>query len=323
MESSWLAGQMYQDSNLIVFINVLLQQLGLPLPSVPIMVLAGSQVKGMGSLGILLVVAISASLLADWLWYQAGRKFGYKVLALLCRLSINPTSCVTHTEARFTKWGLWSLVFGKFIPGFSTIAPPVAGAVGIPLGAFLGASAIGAGLWAGLALLAGHVFHMEITDTLLRLSNYGVHLITLVVFLFVAWITWKFYQKWRFERLSRMHHVSAQEVLVALAGPRPPHILDLRKPEVVAETGCIPGARITSCKEIGAAMAQVDKNYPIITLCACPQDATAVQAAHSLKQLGYTDVHPFRGGFESWKEMAANNPAFSPALLAPVLPLMR
>src|SRR5947209_463217 len=131
-----------KDDGLLVFINVFLQQIGLPIPSVPTMMLTGSKASAAGLLWLLLA-AVLASLIADWIWYRAGRMFGYRVLTLLCKMSINPSSCVNQTESRFTRWGIWSLVFGKFIPGFSTVAPPVAGALGMPLAPFLIASAVG------------------------------------------------------------------------------------------------------------------------------------------------------------------------------------
>jgi membrane protein DedA with SNARE-associated domain len=136
MDSTWINNFLQQDSNLLVFVNVLLQQLGLPVPSVPTMVLAASQSTGLFALATMLLAAVVASLIADWIWYAAGRKFGYRVLALLCKMSINPSSCVNQTEARFNKWGVWSLVFGKFIPGFATVAPPVAGALGMAPSSF-------------------------------------------------------------------------------------------------------------------------------------------------------------------------------------------
>ena len=129
MDSTWITPLLQHDSHLLVFANVFLQQLGVPVPSVPTMVLAGSQSTGLPALVGILLAAVLASLLADWIWYQAGRKYGYRVLSLLCKMSINPSSCVNQTEARFTRWGVWSLVFGKFIPGFATVAPPVAGAI--------------------------------------------------------------------------------------------------------------------------------------------------------------------------------------------------
>ena len=125
VELSQISQAVQQDAVTVVFVNVLLQQVGLPVPAVPTLLLAGSLAATPGHLGQVLAAAIVASLIADWLWYRAGKFFGYRALAGLCKLSINPASCVSQTEARFIRWGVSSLVVAKFIPGFSTVAPPI------------------------------------------------------------------------------------------------------------------------------------------------------------------------------------------------------
>ncbi|KAB2965774.1 DedA family protein, partial [Zoogloea sp.] len=143
MDIAQLQQTLQRDAVTVVFLNVLLQQLGLPVPAVPTLLLAGSLTAGPGQLGAMLAAATLASVLADWLWYGMGRRFGYRVLAGLCRLSINPASCVSQTEARFVRWGLSSLVVAKFVPGFSTVAPPIAGALRMALPGFLAAAGAG------------------------------------------------------------------------------------------------------------------------------------------------------------------------------------
>jgi membrane protein DedA with SNARE-associated domain/rhodanese-related sulfurtransferase len=304
MDMNWLDRLLQQDSSLLVFVNVLLQQLGLPVPSVPTMMLAASQATGLNALSLMLLAAVLASLIADWIWFQAGRLFGYRVLSTLCKLSINPSSCVNQTEARFHKWGVWSLVFGKFIPGFSTVAPPVAGALGMRRSSFFIGSAIGAALWAGVALLAGYAFQSYIERALGLARQHGVHLALIVASLIALLMLWKFFQKYRFRRNAQMHHVSPEEMLLAISGPRPPHILDLRSQSLVAETGHIPNAHVTDYSAITKSLTNLDKDYPIITICACPQDAGAIQVARSLQKLGYSNAHPLRGGFDAWQALA-------------------
>ena len=305
MDSTWITQLLQHDSNLLVFVNVLLQQLGLPVPSVPTMVLAGSQSNGLIALAAMLLAAVLASLLADWVWYQAGRKFGYRVLALLCKMSINPSSCVNQTEERFTKWGVWSLVFGKFIPGFATVAPPVAGALGMAPSSFFMASAVGAGLWAGMALVAGYAFQAQIEGTLVWMAANGIHIALIGAALLASVIGWKYWQKSRFERLAAMRHIDVREFTQALAGPRPPHIIDLRTQSLAAETGFIPNAHLTEYSALALSLGGIDKDYPIVTICACPQDAGAVQAAQNLQKLGYRNAYPLRGGFDAWKAAQA------------------
>src|SRR5207248_4970357 len=98
-----------------------------------------------------------------------GRHSGYRFLKTLCRISLSPDSCVRDTEARFERWGLKSLLFAKFIPGFSTVAPPLAGAARQGRLAFLVYDAIGALLWAGSGVAAGRLFFRGIERVLLAL----------------------------------------------------------------------------------------------------------------------------------------------------------
>ncbi|MDE2585372.1 MAG: hypothetical protein KGN39_08225, partial [Betaproteobacteria bacterium] len=105
MDLNQLSDALQRDAVWVVFLNVLMQQLGLPVPAVPTLMLAGSLAAAPGQAGKLLAAAILASVIADWVWYLAGRAFGYRVLSGLCRLSINPGSCVSDTEARFLRWG--------------------------------------------------------------------------------------------------------------------------------------------------------------------------------------------------------------------------
>ncbi|MCK7582728.1 MAG: hypothetical protein MZV65_48990 [Chromatiales bacterium] len=108
----------------LVGLNVFLQQLGLPIPSVPTMMVAAAlAVDGRISAAGVFAVAVAASVVADSLWFWAGRRYGYPVLRLLCRMSLSPDACVRQTEGIFERWGFYSLVVSKFVPGFSTVAP--------------------------------------------------------------------------------------------------------------------------------------------------------------------------------------------------------
>ena len=140
----------------VVGLNVLLQQLGLPIPAVPTMMIAGA-LAGAGKISGLAAFALSvaASLVADLVWFWAGRRFGYPVLRFLCRVSLSPDTCVRQTEGIFERWGFFSVVLSKFVPGFSTVAPPIAGALRMALGSFVVASTASAALWVGAAMLVG------------------------------------------------------------------------------------------------------------------------------------------------------------------------
>lgn len=150
-----LVASIMQYGPWLVFGNVLLQQLGLPVPVWPTLLVVGSLAAGWPQLALALVAAVGAAMVADRFWYWLGRRYGYKVLALLCRLSLNPGSCVTQTEQRFGRWGAPALLVAKFVPGFSAVAAPVAGLSRMPVARFTLAAASGAALWAGAGLLTG------------------------------------------------------------------------------------------------------------------------------------------------------------------------
>jgi membrane protein YqaA with SNARE-associated domain len=123
----------------LIFAIVLLEQLGAPIPAIPILIVAGAlSMDGNLSAWRVLAVAVVASLIADSLWFLLGRSQGSRILRTLCRISLSPDSCVRQTESVFERWGMPSLLVAKFIPGFSTVAPPMAGATKAGLGQFLG-----------------------------------------------------------------------------------------------------------------------------------------------------------------------------------------
>src|SRR5437868_4238976 len=159
--------QLSQYGVWVVGVNVLLQQLGLPIPSVPTMMVAGAlasmgRMNGPGAFAL----SVLASLIADLAWFWAGRRFGYPVLRFLCKVSLSPDMCVRQTEGIFERWGFYSVVLSKFVPGFSTVAPPIAGALKMPVGSFIAASTASAALWVGAAMLVGFLFASQIDAVL-------------------------------------------------------------------------------------------------------------------------------------------------------------
>lgn len=300
MDLSQITETLRADATLVVFLNVLMQQLGLPVPAVPTLLLAGSLTTTPGFLGKLLGASMIASVLADWIWYWSGRMFGYRVLSGLCKLSINPSSCVSQTEARFIRWGLSSLVVAKFIPGFSTVAPPIAGALRMNQGGFLLASAAGAGLWAGAALGVGLLLQDTVHTAIGILDQHANRAITLIALGLIVWLGWKFWQKYRFRRFCAVPHITPDELIAALNTDVPPLVLDMRGKIMIAESGPIIGARETDFDILNQTVSDWPKDQPIVTLCACPQDATAVKAARQLLNAGYQSVKPLKGGYDAW-----------------------
>jgi membrane protein DedA with SNARE-associated domain/rhodanese-related sulfurtransferase len=275
---------------------------------VPTLLLAGSLAATPGQLGKVLAAAVIASVIADGIWYGAGKLFGYRVLAVLCKLSINPASCVSQTEARFTRWGVSSLVVAKFIPGFSTVAPPIAGALRMHLLGFLLAAGVGAGLWAGLALCTGWILKDTVQAAIVALDRHSGPGILAVLLMVGIWLGWKLWQKYRFRRFCAVPHITPDELIDALKSEQPPLILDFRSATMIAETGPVRGALVAEHDRLQNAVGDWPKNLPIVTLCACPEDAGAIQAARHLLNDGYLSVRPLRGGYDAWLAATESEP---------------
>src|SRR5262249_38712325 len=116
----------------VLFVSVLAQQLGVPLPSTPFIIAAGALAYSGGlNWAVLLILACSAALIADFVWYEIGRVRGTRVLQFFCRISLEPDYCVRRTENTFARYGAKTLVVGKLVPGVSTLATPMAGIYGL------------------------------------------------------------------------------------------------------------------------------------------------------------------------------------------------
>jgi membrane protein DedA with SNARE-associated domain len=218
-----------QHGMTLVFANVLLTQLGLPIPSLPMLVVAGALLaEGTLHAAPLAMVVIIASLLGDVPWYFAGKRYGYSVLRTLCRVSIEPDSCVKQTENIFTRWGPASLIVAKYVPGFSTVAPPLAGTMRVAFGRFVLYSAAAAVLWAAVPVAAGFFFRKEVEGLLGWVEAMGTGAAAVVAMLIVAYVAVKAVQRYLLIRFLRMIRISAHELNQMLRNGVQPLILDAR-----------------------------------------------------------------------------------------------
>jgi membrane protein DedA with SNARE-associated domain len=253
----------------LVFVNVLLEQLGFPIPAAPTLIVAGAlSVRGELRLVDVLVVSVGASVLADSLWYLLGRRLGLGVLKALCRISLSPDSCVRQTSAAFERWGMPSLLVAKFIPGFSTVAPPLAGAISRRPAAFLLYDGGGALLWAGAAVILGRVFHRAIDRGLAFLSDIGARAFLLIAVSLALFVAFKWWQRRRFYRALRMARVSVSDLSALLAGATPPVVIDVRTPSgLLADPRRIPGARNLTFEQVQSRAFDLPAGREIILYC--------------------------------------------------------
>jgi len=264
-----LIEQVARYGTLFVFLNVLLEQIGLPVPALPTLIVAGAlSVEGKLQASLVLAVAVAASLFADYLWYLLGRRQGYRVLRTLCRISLSPDSCVQQTESFFTRYGLGSLLFAKFIPGFSTVAPPLAGASRASLPAFLAWDAGGALLWAGSGFVIGAIFHRAVDRVLNVLSSFGSGALVVVGAALALFIAWKWEQRRRFFRALRMARISPGELAAAIERGEAPVVVDVRTPTArLSDPRRIPGARSMELAGLDAGVADLPRDRAVILYC--------------------------------------------------------
>ena len=253
----------------LIFINVLLEQLGAPVPAIPTLIVAGALSRdGKLSSTSVLLAAILASLIADYIWFLLGRRFGYRILRTLCRISLSPDSCVRDTEARFERWGLKSLLIAKFIPGFSTVAPPLAGAGGKSTLAFLMYDGIGALIWAGSAVAAGRAFHRAIDRLLAALENLGGWAIIIVVSLLALVILVKWTQRVRFIKQLRTSRIQPNELKAMFDRGELPVVLDVRTPGARKhDPRAIPTAILAAMDDINAQLGDLAPHQEVVLYC--------------------------------------------------------
>lgn len=289
-----------QYGAIIVFINVLLEQLGLPIPAYPMLLITGSlSVDGHYSFASLWIIAVIAALIADCIWFYAGRKYGTRVINKLCKISLSPDSCVKQTESLFLKVGPASLLFCKFIPGFASISSVLAGSLKTRLLTFLFFDGLGAVIWVGSALLLGSLFSSaidQLLNVLIELGKWGSALLGIALALFISK---KWWERHRFLKSLRMAKISVNALYDLIEGGANPVIIDTRSPHLI-EDGWIPGARFIDQNRVDELAEQISPDDEIVLYCSCPNDVTAAKIAKAFISKGYINVRPLAGGIDAW-----------------------
>jgi membrane protein DedA with SNARE-associated domain/rhodanese-related sulfurtransferase len=287
---------------LIVTVNVLLDQLGLPVPAVPTLVVAGAiAAAGQISLPALFVCSVIACLSADCVWYVVGEKYGIRVLKMLCKISLEPDSCVSQTQTRFERWGINSLVIAKFVPGLAIIAPPMAGALRIGWPRFVFLSTCAAILWVGCGLGAGVLFRSQIGQLLEHLSEFGSLTAAGILLLLAAYIAYKWWERSRFYKMLRMARINVADLYALIQSGASPLIIDVRS--VTArelEPRWIPGALHVPLQDVAHHLKELPRDRDTILYCTCPSEASAARVAKILMNHGFKRVRPLYGGLDAW-----------------------
>ena len=248
---------------------VFIEQAGLPIPSIPLLMAAGV-LAGMHQVNAALAIglAVGACMAADILWYEIGRTRGAKVLNLLCRISLEPDSCVRRTESLFAARGARSLLFAKFLPGLGTAAPPLAGMIGMKIRRFLVYDAAGAFLWAGGFIGLGYLFRKQLDLVARYATGLGAGLFVMLAGSLGAYICWKFIQRQRFLRKLRIARITPEELKAELDAGEDVMVVDLRHSlDFEADPQRIPGALHITSEEFDQRHQEIPRDRDIILYC--------------------------------------------------------
>lgn len=288
-----------------LFFGVLADQLGLPMPSM-LLVMAAGALAGLGELNfaLVLLLVVAASMIGDFVWYEIGRRRGVGVLGFLCRFSLESDSCVRDTQNKFIKRGANTLLFAKFFPGLSTIAPPLAGIVGMKISRFLLYNSVGTLLWVAAFLGIGYFFSGQFEMIADYVSQFGTGFLIIIVAGLFIFVAVKYSIRRRFLKSLLIARITADELKQKIDADEDIMIADLRHElDFNADPRIIPGAVRISIEEIEIRQHDLPKDREIILYCTCPNEATSASVAVKLHRLGIRQVRPLFGGFETWIEL--------------------
>ncbi len=272
---------------------VLASGAGLPLPAPPVLLAAGV-LAGTGKLSLAAVLggSVLALVATDLLWYQLGRWRGRGILGLLCRISLQPDSCVQRTEDLFSRYRGGALLISKFLPGLKTAAPPLAGLVEMPLDQFILYGGAGSLLWTAAFVLPGYLF----SERIARAAPVGQWVGAAALLAFAAWLGWKFLQRRRYSRIAR---VTPDELFAQQESGRAVLVVDLRHPNAVDNR--VRGAVVMTPEELRTRENDLPRDRDVVLYCGCPNEGSAAQMAMLLRSRGFRSARPLLGGIDAWR----------------------
>jgi len=248
---------------------VVAEQIGIPLPAVPALLAVGA-LAAQGRVSLVLVIGAIAvvALAVDLVWHELGRRRGAQVLQGLCRLTLEPDVCVRRTENLFLRHGVRALLVSKFLPGLTTVMPPLAGIFGISRLRFVLYDLGGIVLWAGLWTGIGYIFSEAIEEVARRVSALGHTAGFAVAGILVGYVLLKVLRRWLFLRRLRIARISPEDLKRKLDAGENIAILDLRTAlDVTATPYAIPGSRWISAEALDEHLAEIPRDRELVLYC--------------------------------------------------------
>ncbi len=212
-----------------LFGGMVLEQFVPPMPGEPLLLGAGALAgNGRLSLWLAAALALAGTVVGDLVWYEIGRIGGQRVLKWMCRLAIEPDTCVRNGAETLTSHGASALLIAKFVPGLNSIGQPLAGALGMPRRRFMMFDGLGAVLWVGLYVGLGFAFHDQLAEAVLLADHLGGWALVIVAVAFGLYLGIKVIRRQLFLRELRIARISPEELEARLRANEPVFIVDLR-----------------------------------------------------------------------------------------------
>jgi membrane protein DedA with SNARE-associated domain/rhodanese-related sulfurtransferase len=293
----------------VLFASVFANQVGLPVPSILFLIASGALAKtGRLNLGVAVGLAILASVLADILWYEAGRRWGEQILHFIYGLASNPDAAARRSKKNFARYEARTLVVAKFVMGLDAAAPPLAGLSGTSRLRFLGFDALGAALWSGAYVGLGYAFSEDLERAVAYASGMSRFLAVIMLAVLSVYVGRKLFRWSRFVREFRMARITPEELKRKLDAGERVVIVDLQGHlDSPRDHHGIPGAvrvdprRLEHYKEPDES-AGIPRDCEIVLYCATPREFTSARVALALHRLGFDRVRPLAGGLRDWRK---------------------
>ncbi|HEX4382215.1 MAG TPA: DedA family protein [Myxococcales bacterium] len=253
---------------LLLFGATLVEQLGLPLPVAPLLLGCGALARsGELSLGTSILVYCLASSIAHMIWFEAGRVRGASVLRFVCKISLEPDTCVRRTQNLFSRYGAKLLLAAPFTPGLGMVAPPLAGLAGMTRAHFIPIDLTGSIIWSVTLVTAGWFLGPQLNVLLEALERISGSIGTGLAILFVLWLAWKLIKRRRLFNELRIARITAQQLLKELEEGKI-FVVDLRhEAEVKGEGFTLPGALRVTLEDIEARHVEIPRDRDVALFC--------------------------------------------------------
>ncbi|HXP00575.1 MAG TPA: DedA family protein/thiosulfate sulfurtransferase GlpE [Luteibacter sp.] len=291
---------------MVAFLGVFAGAIGLPVPAMPTLIVVGSTLVAARDPMLIIATflgALAGAFLGDAAWFLTGRRFGYRVLDGLCRVSLSPDTCVRRASGFFEKRGVKLLLISRFIPGLSLVAIPIAGAGDTRFSRFTFYDLLGAALWVSVGLSVGMLFYRQIDAVLAVLRQFGIGLAAAAAIALVLWVAFRYMRRTLLLVRLRKSRISVDELSMLLASEPGALIVDVRSAMSRRDDPfVIPGSRLFDLATADMEMATLPRHSAVVIYCSCPNEVSAAKVAERLSKLGFSNVRPLTGGLGAWRE---------------------